>query len=205
MQLIIRIMGGSSVRSFRLNEPFNLVVSLFIRDAYRIPAGAGIPQLSPPVPAIPAATDVTPDVARQWQEWWDELLAYEGARRASAGPVMPRGTRPRPKVDETRYPELSVLAREAWDSAMSYADQRAREAADLFREMGPASSGAVEREFLVRRRILKFRHQQADVGVTVIPVGGALAMPQSRCHLLLSRLSYTDRTAYRTALGSMLL
>jgi hypothetical protein len=143
-------------------------------------------------------------VARQWQEWWDELLAHEGARRAGAGPVAPRGTRPRPKIDETRYPELSLLAREAWDSALSYADQRAREAADLFREMGPASSGAVEREFLVRRRILKSRHQQPDVGVTVIPVGGALAMPQSRGHLLLSRLSYTDRTAYRTALGSML-
>ena len=203
MRPIIRIMGGSSVRSFRLNEPFSLVVSLFIRDAYRIPAGAGVPQLSPPVPAIPAATDVTPDVARQWQEWWDELLAYEGERRASAVPVTPRGTRP--KIDETRYPELSLLVREAWDSAMSYAHQRAREAADLFREMGPASAGSVEREFLVRRRILKFRHQQADAGVTVIPVGGPLAMPQSRCHLLLSRLSYADRTAYRTALGSMLL
>lgn len=197
-------MGGSSVRSIRINEPSSLVISLYVRDAYRIPAEAGVPQLSPSVPAAPAVRAVTPDVAGQWQQWWDQLLDYEGTLRAGAGPRTSCGTRPGPKMDESRYPELAELVQVVWEPAARYADQRAREAADLFRRVGPASPGAIEREFLVKRRIFSRRNQPADVGVTVIPADGALAKLQSRCHLLISRRSYADRNSYRAILENAL-
>lgn len=198
-------MGGSFVRTFSLDEPSGLVMALFIRDACQIPAAAGIPPLSPPVPVAPSVPAATPDVVRQWQQWWDQLLAYEGTRREGGGPWMPRGARPRMKPDESRYPALAAVAAEAWDPAVRYVNQRAREAADLFRRVGPASAGAVEREYVARRRPLRWRPRPVDVGVTVIPVGGPLAMPRSGCHLLLSRQSYSDRSAYRAALDETLL
>ncbi|MGH3302701.1 MAG: hypothetical protein ACRDOK_13655 [Streptosporangiaceae bacterium] len=179
-----------------------LVIALFIRDAFQIPTAAGIPPLSPPVPAVSGVPAATPDVVRQWQQWWDQLLAYEGTRREGGGPWMPRGAGPRMKPDESRYPRLAAVAAEAWDPAVRYANQRAREAPDLFRHVGP---DAVEREYFARRRPLRWRPRPVDVGVTVIPVGGPLAMPRAGCHLLLSRQSYSDRGAYRAALDETLL
>jgi hypothetical protein len=187
--------AGRPSWSIAVDEPHNLLIALFVRDA------AGLqPDTDPVIPALtPAvATNQTPAAATgpaasaQWAGWWTRLLDADHLTPVATPPDFPQ------LADS---PDLQQILRACYPDAIRWSASRQREHVTFMTGSNRRPvAGDVVREI---ERSLGRPARPFELRVTVLPLTGTHAWRVDPQHLIVTRALFTDTTAYRTRLHTV--
>jgi hypothetical protein len=185
------------------SESSRLQFLLYVRDAAGLTPHGGL-QLPPLQPAVTADPPKPPSasqlqrVSDQWQSWWTDTFGTVE--------VVERRKLPEPRQDLPELAdrhELQQIARDLFDQAQAWVEQRAVECAeriahDTTRDRLPVEYRIVE-EAVAARRGLQRLAQVGPFQLTVsgLPLAGMHGQRISAGHALVTRALRQDPDAYR--------
>ena len=178
-----------------VDEPHYLLIALFVRDVARLRPDADpvIPALTPAV-AInqTVAATARPAASVQWAGWWTRLLDADHRTPVATPPDFP---------ELAGSPDLREVLGSCFPDAISWSSSRKREFVSF---VTGSSRPRVETE--VVRDIERSRGRTArpfDLRITELPVTGTDAWRVGPQHLIVTRALFTDTTAYRTRMHTV--
>ena len=168
-----------------VDEPWVLVMALYLRDVAGLTPvhdGPVLPPLDPFVPAEPAGVDVAAASA-QWSAWWSDAL-----RVGDVAELVPPGF---PAFDHA--PELQALLRRHFAAANGWAAQRKREHVPL--AVGPE---AADLGGLVRAVEVELGRTAApfELRITELPVAGKELWVLAADDVVVSRALFADAAEF---------
>ena len=189
-------LAGQPSWSMAIDEPHNLLVALFVRDA------AGLrPDTDPVIPALTPAVATNQTLAAaaglaasiQWAGWWARLLDADHLTPTATPPDLP---------ELADSPELQEVLRTRYPDAIRWSASRKREYVTLMTGSNrPSVEGDVVREI---ERSLGRTAQPFELRITVLPVSGIHAWRVRPQHLVVTRALFTDTTTYRMRLHTII-